>query len=186
MCFKCWSKDSPTAHGTDHDEASVPVKTMEIHRGSDIHLQPMEDLLLEKVNTWKDVTPREDCAAAGSWPDLWPHWRRTSHWRRFSGRTVDPTGDPLLEQPNPKGLHAVESTHAGAVHEELNPWEELTLEKFVDNCLCWERPENGAVEDWEESSLEQEAAAETAWGELTIVPSLYPPVLLHGVTIKPL
>ncbi|OWK60003.1 Hepatocyte nuclear factor 4-gamma [Lonchura striata] len=53
-------------------------------------------------------------------------------------------GDPLLGQPNPKVLHAVESIHAGALHEELSPWEELTLEKFVDNCRCWERPDNGA------------------------------------------
>lgn len=49
-CSKCWSKDSPAAHGPDHDEAGVPVKPMEIHRVADIHLQPMEDPLLEKVN----------------------------------------------------------------------------------------------------------------------------------------
>lgn len=46
-----------------------------------------------------------------------------------------------------KGLHAVENTHAGAVHEELNPWEGLTLKKFLENCLCWEEPDNGAGED---------------------------------------
>jgi len=38
----------------------------------------------------------------------------------------DPVGSPghwsvTLEQPVPEGLHLMEGTHAGAVHEELQP-----------------------------------------------------------------
>lgn len=32
-----------------------------------------------------------------------------------------PRGELTLEQPVPEGLHTVEGTHTGAVHEELQP-----------------------------------------------------------------
>lgn len=40
--------------------------------------------------------------------------------------------EPTLEQPIPGGLNPVEKAHTGAGHEELQPWERLMLEKFVD------------------------------------------------------
>lgn len=41
---------SPAAHGEDHSEAAVPLHPMEVCTGSDIHLQPMEDPMLEQVD----------------------------------------------------------------------------------------------------------------------------------------
>ncbi|KAK4832494.1 hypothetical protein QYF61_023541 [Mycteria americana] len=40
-------------------------------------------------------------------------------------------------------------------------WEGLTLEKFMENCLSWKGPHTGAGEECEESSPEEEGAAET-------------------------
>jgi len=41
----------------------------------------------------------------------------------------------MLEQPVPEGLHSMEATHTGAVHEVLQLVEGLTLENFVENCF---------------------------------------------------
>jgi len=41
----------------------------------------------------------------------------------------------MLEQSVPEGLHPVGRTHAGQSVKSCSPWELLTLEKFVENCL---------------------------------------------------
>ncbi|GAB0183427.1 hypothetical protein GRJ2_000808000 [Grus japonensis] len=101
---------------------AVPLQPMEVNGGADIHLQPMEDFTLEQVEA-----PEGGCDPVGS-----PHWSRllagrVAPWReeptleQVCGRTCDPVGDPTLEQSAPEGLRFVEGTHAGAVHEELQP-----------------------------------------------------------------
>ncbi|KAK4818051.1 LOW QUALITY PROTEIN: hypothetical protein QYF61_004578 [Mycteria americana] len=99
--------------------ADIHLQPMEVNGGADIHLQPMEvnggaDIYLQPVedpcwSRWiclkEAVTLWEACAGAGSWQDLWTHAERSPCWSRFAGRTCDP----------------VEGTHAGAVHEELQP-----------------------------------------------------------------
>ncbi|GAB0201606.1 5'-AMP-activated protein kinase catalytic subunit alpha-1-like [Grus japonensis] len=41
-----------------------------------------------------------------------------------------------------------------------SPWEGLTLEKLVEDCLPWEGPHAGAEAECEESSSEEEGAAD--------------------------
>jgi len=59
--------------------------------------------------------------------------------------------------------------------KSCSPWEGLTLEKFVENCLLWEGPHSGA---WE--GCEEEGAAETTYGELIATPITCPPELRRG------
>ncbi|KAK4827778.1 hypothetical protein QYF61_021731 [Mycteria americana] len=54
--------------------------------------------------------------------------------------------------------------------KNCSPWEGLTLKKFVEDCLPWEGPHAGAGEECEESSPEEEGAAETTCDELTATP----------------
>ncbi|CAN0114012.1 unnamed protein product, partial [Bubo scandiacus] len=63
--------------------------------------------------------------------------------------------------------------------KSCNVWEELTLEKFVEDCFPWEGPLTGAGEECEESSPEEEGAAETTCDELTATPIPRPPALLR-------
>ena len=81
---------------------AVPLQPMKGRGGVDLHLQPGErgphatayGFPKEAVTSW------EARAGAGSWQDLCP---------------------TTLEQSVPEGLQLVEGTHAGAVHEELQP-----------------------------------------------------------------
>ena len=57
----------------------------------------------------------------------------------------DSVGKPALEQCVAEDRPA-ERTHTREVCEELQPVE-LTLEKFVKNCLPWEGPHGGAREE---------------------------------------
>lgn len=41
----------------------------------------------------------------------------------------------MLEEFGPDGLCPFEGTHTAAVHEELQPREGLTVEKFREHCL---------------------------------------------------
>jgi len=66
---------------------------------------------------------------AGSWQDLWTHEEGSPHQSRFAGRTCDPVGDPHWSSLFLKGC---------------SPWEGLTLEKLLKNCLLWEGPHAGA------------------------------------------
>ena len=65
------------------------------------------------------MTLWEASAGAGSWQDLWTHEERSQRWSGFSVRTCDSAGGPMLEQSVPEGLHPMDRTHTGAVHEEL-------------------------------------------------------------------
>lgn len=68
--------------------------------------------------------------------------------------------------------------------------EELTLEKFMENCLPWEGPHTGAEEGCEEFKEEvpaeyqkypkEEVAAETKCDELITAPIPHSPVPLEG------
>lgn len=49
----------------------------------------------------------------------------------------------------------------------MQPWEGLTLEKFVGDSLLWDGPHSGAGEECEESSPSGEGAAEAVCDELT-------------------
>ncbi|PKU41973.1 suppression of tumorigenicity 5 protein isoform x4 [Limosa lapponica baueri] len=98
------------------------LQPMEVNGGADIHLQPMEDPMLEQVDSLKEaVTLWETHAGAGSWQDLWPHGERSPHWSRFAGRTCDPMGDPHWSSLLLKDCTPTEGTHVGAVCEELQP-----------------------------------------------------------------
>ena len=101
---------------------SVPLQSMEVHGGADIHLQPMEHTGACRCLT-QAVSPRRAHAGADSGQDLWTHGERSPHWSRFTGRTCDPMGDPhwsslflkdctpckgpTLGQSVPEGLHPV-------------------------------------------------------------------------------
>lgn len=119
-CSKCWRKDSPAPHVTDRDETDVPMKTMEINKGSDIYLQPMEDALLEKTNAWKkDVTLWEDCAAAQA-----PGW------------TCGPMeGGVHTEEGFLAGLLTMQGTHcwSSTILKDCMLWKIPILEQFMKN-----------------------------------------------------
>ena len=66
------------------------------------------------------VTPWGACAGAGSCQDLWPVERGVHTRAGLLAGLATPWG-PKLEQPVPEGRHPVEGTHAGTVHEELQP-----------------------------------------------------------------
>jgi len=53
-------------------------------------------------------------------------------------------------------------------------WEGLTLEKLMENCLPWEGAHARAEEECEESSPEEEPAAETTCDEVTATPIPHP------------
>ncbi|GAB0190832.1 zinc finger and BTB domain-containing protein 5 [Grus japonensis] len=74
---------------------AVPLQSMEVDGGADIHLQPMEDPIPEQVEAPEGgCGPWEACAGASSWQDMWPCGERSPHRSRFAGRTCDPVGDP--------------------------------------------------------------------------------------------
>jgi len=56
-----------------------------------------------------------------------------------------------------------------------SPWEGLTLEQFMEDCLPWEGPHKGVV-----AECEEEGAAETTCDKLTATPTPCPPVPLTG------
>jgi len=74
----------------------------------------------------------------------------------------------------------VGGTHAEQFVKNGSLWEGLALMRFTEDFLPWEGPHAGVGEECEESSPEEEAAAETMCDELTTVPTPCPPVLLGG------
>ncbi|GAB0209021.1 epimerase family protein SDR39U1 [Grus japonensis] len=54
---------------------AVPLQSMEVNGGADIHLQPVGDPMPEQVDMcpMEAATPWEARAGAGSWQDLWTH-----------------------------------------------------------------------------------------------------------------
>ena len=69
----------------------------------------------------------------------------------------------------------MDGTHAGAVHEELQPVAGLILEQFMEDRLLWVRPHTGAGQESEE-----EGASETMCDELTTTPIPCSPVPCRG------
>ena len=67
------------------------------------------------------MTPWEARAGAGSWQDLRTRGpvERGAHAEAGLLAGLVTLWGPTLEQSVPEGLHPVEGTHAGAVHEEL-------------------------------------------------------------------
>ncbi|PKU49598.1 neurexin-3-hypothetical protein [Limosa lapponica baueri] len=87
-----------------------------------------------------------------------------AHWSSVSLEDCTPWKGPTLEQ----------------FMKNCSLWEGLTLEKFVEDCLPWEGPHTEAGEECDESSPEEEGAAETTWDKLTVTPIPYPLMLLMG------
>ncbi|GAB0188323.1 hypothetical protein GRJ2_001297600 [Grus japonensis] len=125
---------------------AVPLQPMEVNGGADIHLQPVENPTLEQVEAPEGgCGPWEAHAGASSWLDRWTREEGSPRQSRFAGRTCDPVGDPMLEQSGPEGLHPAEETHAGAVHEELQPMGRTHVGEVggglspVRGTPCWRR-----------------------------------------------
>jgi len=72
----------------------VPLQPMEVCSGTDIHLAKHEGLQngAGGCALKQDVTPWRAHARADSQQQLWPV--KSPCWRKFSGRTYDPVGDP--------------------------------------------------------------------------------------------
>lgn len=75
------SRDAPEAHSEDHGEGGCALQPMEIHVGTEIHLQPMVDYRLERL-------PDGGCDPLGS-----------LHWNRLLTESVVPCREePPLDQ----------------------------------------------------------------------------------------
>lgn len=114
-CSSYWGRDSPAAPGEDHGEAAGPPQPVEVHGRALTHLlQPVEDPTLEQLDVSKGGCGPEGslcwCRFLAGPADSWGGVLAEA---RFAGRTCDPIGSPSL----PEGLHSVERTHAGAVHD---------------------------------------------------------------------
>jgi len=81
------------------------------------------------------VTPWGSSVGAGSCLDLRTCGERSSRWRRFSGRTCDPMGDPRWSNLFLKDCTLWKGPMLGQFVKSCSPWEGLTLEKFTENCL---------------------------------------------------
>ncbi|GAB0187939.1 hypothetical protein GRJ2_001259200 [Grus japonensis] len=132
---------------------AVPLQPMEDDGRANIHLQPMEDPMLEQVVAPKGgLTSWETQAGASSWQDLWTHGQRTPHQSRFAGRTCDPVGDPHWSSLLLKVCTPWKGPTLEQFVKNCSLWEGLTLEKFVEDYLSWEGPQAGAGEECEEAS----------------------------------
>ena len=165
------------AGGAPGAEAEIPLqpvrKTMV---RQDVPLQPTWKSTVDQISTcclWKTQCQRKwMCPEGGCGPMESPCWsklllgpvalwrERSPCWNRSSGRTCGPVGHPGWSSPFLK---------------DCNPWEGLTLEKFMEDCLLWEWPHTGAGEEREE-----EGAAERMCDEPTTTPIPHPPVPLRG------
>ncbi|GAB0181827.1 zinc finger and BTB domain-containing protein 5 [Grus japonensis] len=145
---------------------AVPLQPMEVHGGADIHLQPMEDdggadIHLQPV---EDPTPEQvDVPKGGCDPVGSPHWSKllagpVTLWReeptleQVCWQDLWPRGGPMLEQSAPEGLHPMEGTHTGAVHEELQPMGRTDVGEVHGGLSPVEGPHAGAGAECEESS----------------------------------
>jgi len=97
-----------------------------------------------------------------------------------------------VEQPVPEGLHPMEGTHAGAVHEELQLVGRTHIGEVCDELS----PTRGTFmlelgKSVRSPPHEEEGAAETMCDELTITPIPHPPVPLgwrrqrNGIEAEP-
>jgi len=148
---------------------AVPLQSMDVHGGADIHLQPVQDL--RAVGCPKEaVTLCGVCAGAGSCQDLWTHGERSPRWSRFAGRACDPMGDPHWSSLFLKDCTPWKGPTLGQFMKSCSPWEGLMMGQFMKDCLPWEQPHVGGGTECEESSPEEEEAAETMCDELTAIP----------------
>ncbi|PKU42378.1 hypothetical protein llap_7316 [Limosa lapponica baueri] len=105
--------------------------------------------------------PKEGCDPMGS-PQL----------SRLLTGPVDPQKEePMLEQKGPMLEQFVKN---------CSPSEGCVLEKFVEYCLLWEGPHDGAGEEHEEVPPNEEEEAEATCDELTTAPILHPPAFRGG------
>ncbi|GAB0176110.1 zinc finger and BTB domain-containing protein 5 [Grus japonensis] len=95
-------------------------------------------------------------------------------------RGCDPVGSPRWSSLLLKDCTLWERPTLEQLVKNCSPWEGFMLEKLVEDCLLWEGPHAGAREECEESSPEEEGAAETTCDELTPTPIPRPPVPLWG------
>jgi len=164
------SRHSLAAPGADHGEAGCAPAANKVHGGADLHLQPMEDAMLEQGDARRSLlTPWEAVAGAGTWQDLWPRGERSPHQSRFANRTCDPAGDPHWSSLFLKDCSPWKGPTLEQFVKNCSPWEGLKLEQFVEDCLPWEGPHAGAGEEGE-----KEGEAETTCDELTTTPFLVP------------
>ncbi|OPJ66886.1 hypothetical protein AV530_016854 [Patagioenas fasciata monilis] len=63
--------------------SAAPQQPMEVHSGAQIHLQTMEDFMLEKVDV-PDVTPWRAHDGPGSWPGPVAPWREEPRLEQVS------------------------------------------------------------------------------------------------------
>lgn len=68
MCSKHQTRDSAAVRGADHGEAAVPLQPMEVNRGAEIHLDPVEETPPQQVHTME--SPHGRGLLAGPM-DLW-------------------------------------------------------------------------------------------------------------------
>ncbi|GAB0187970.1 hypothetical protein GRJ2_001262300 [Grus japonensis] len=139
----------------------IPLQSLEVHGGADIHLQPMKDPTPEQVDAQ---------AGAGSWQDLWTHGERSPRRSRFAGRTCDPMGDPRWSSLLLKDCTLWKRPTLEQLVKNCSLWEGLTLEKSMEDCLLWEGPQAGAGKSVRSPRPEEEGAAETPHDELTTNP----------------
>ena len=90
-----WSRYPPVAHGRD------PTP--------------------EQVNSWSSLWPRGSLHWSRLLPGPADPWREEPTLEQVCWQDFWPRGGPTLEKPVLGGLHPVEGTHVGAVHEELQP-----------------------------------------------------------------
>jgi len=129
---------------------------------------------------WIRWIPEGGCDPTGSlcWSRLLagPCGERSPCQSRFAGRACDPVGDPCWSSQFLRDCTPWERPTLGQLVKSCSLWQGRTLEQFVEDCLPWEGPHAGAGAECEESSPEEERAAETTCDELTMAPIPRPPV----------
>ncbi|XP_075367903.1 uncharacterized protein LOC142414491 [Mycteria americana] len=173
---------STAAHGGPR-WSRYPLQPMEVHGGADLHCSPWRSTV-EQISTAAHGGPRRsrwmpegacDPVESPWWSRLLAGpvalWREELTLEQVCCQGLDPTWKgPTLEQSVPEGLHPMEETHAGAVGEELQPMGRTHAGAVrgglspVGGTPGWSR------EECEESSPEEEGAAETSSDELTAAP----------------
>ncbi|PKU45847.1 ubx domain-containing protein 4 [Limosa lapponica baueri] len=109
---------------------AVPQQPKDVNGGADISLQPVEDPMLEQVES-----PKGGCDPVGS-----------MCWRRLlAGAVTLWREEPMLEKSVLEGLHPAEGTHTGEVHEEVQHMGRTHVREVhgrlspVGGTPCWSR-----------------------------------------------
>ncbi|KAJ7413715.1 hypothetical protein WISP_88862 [Willisornis vidua] len=113
-------KRNSSADTKDLVRKAPPLQPKLVHSASDIHLQPVEDPMLEQVDArsrlcgkpmLEQISGRTSGTVEGS-----------PHWSKFSGRTCDPMGHP----------------HWSSLFVDYAPCKGPTVEQLVKTCSLWE------------------------------------------------